>query len=382
MKFLVITFAPYIVKPDGIYSYGPYVKEMDIWFKNVEEIGLCSPQWAPERDLLTSKYQQQHTFKLFLTKEFSISTFKETLKTLWHMPHMVVQLFRAMRWADHIHFRCPTNIGVIALLVQVFFPKKMKTAKYAGNWDWRSKQPWSYRFQQRILRNTFFTKNMTALVYGAWPDRNKNILPFYTASYTEAEKIETPTRLLGGEIRLVFAGFFMPSKAPLTSVKACVQLNELGYNCHLDMFGDGQEKAVCEVYVAEKKMAGKVHFHGNRPLAEVKAAFQKSHFTVFVSKSEGWPKVVAESMFWGCVPVTTAVSCVPEMVGNGSRGKLVTDNVDEIVMAVKYYLDHPDEYNLASAEGMVWSRQFTLERFENDIKTILDGTHPGVANSR
>lgn len=381
MKFLVITFAPYIVKPDGIYSYGPYVKEMNLWFKNVDEIGLCSPQWPQEGDLLISKYKQDHQFKLFLTKEFSISTPKEIIKTLWKLPGMTVQLFRAMRWADHIHFRCPTNICVLALLVQIFFPKKIKTAKYAGNWDWNSKQPWSYRFQQRMLRNTFLTKNMTAIVYGTWPDKNRNILPFYTASYTEAEKTETPPRPIDNEILLVYAGFFMASKAPLTSIQVCEQLNVAGYSCRLNMYGDGLEKSICEKYVTDNKLEHKILFHGNQPPAIVKEAFQKSHFTVFISKSEGWPKVVAESMFWGCVPVTTAVSCVPEMVGNGSRGKLVTNNVPQIVDAIKSYLENPVSYKCASEEGMQWSRQFTLEKFENDIKKILDGTHPGLADS-
>jgi glycosyltransferase involved in cell wall biosynthesis len=382
MKFLVITFAPYIKKDDGIYSYGPYVKEMDLWFKNVDEVGLCSPQWPHEGDMLISKYKGDNNFKLFITQDFDFTTPKKFAKAIIQLPGVVLQIIKAMRWADHIHFRCPTNIGVLALLVQIFFPKKTKTAKYAGNWDWNSKQPKSYRFQQWMLRNTFLTKNMTAIVYGSWPDRNKNILPFFTASYTNAEKIPTPPRALNTEIKLFYAGVFIPSKAPIVSIKVCEALNKQGIACHLDMFGDGSEKAACQQYVAENNLSNFITIHGNKPADVLKSYLQKAHFLVFISKSEGWPKVVAESMFWGCVPITTAVSCVPEMVGNGTRGKLVTNNQAEIIAAINHYINHPLEYEAASAAGMEWSRTYTLDKFENDIKKILDGTLKSTTNSR
>jgi hypothetical protein len=31
-------------------------------------------------------------------------------------------------------------------------------------------------------------------------------------------------------------------------------------------------------------------------------------------------KAIAEGMFWGCIPVGTAVSCVPFMLDEGKRG--------------------------------------------------------------
>lgn len=208
------------------------------------------------------------------------------------------------------------------------------------------------------------------------------MLPFYTASYSQKEIIPTPPRTLDGEIRMMFVGAFMPSKEPIISIKVCEQLIKTGHNVYLDMYGDGSEKAACEAYVVANNLQDRIVLHGNKPAAEVKLVFQKAHFLVFISRSEGWPKVVAESLFWGCVPITTAVSCVPEMVGNGSRGKLVTNNATEIIAAIKYYLDRPQEYAAASEDGMQWSRQFTLEKFENDIKKLLDGTHPGLTNSR
>ena len=58
-------------------------------------------------------------------------------------------------------------------------PKTPKSAKYAGNWDPKSKKPWSYQLQQWILSNTFLTKNMKVLVYGVWDGQSQNIYPFF-----------------------------------------------------------------------------------------------------------------------------------------------------------------------------------------------------------
>ena len=47
--------------------------------------------------------------------------------------------------------------------------------------------------------------------------------------------------------------------------------------------------------------------------------------------SEGWPKVIAEGMFWGCLPIATRVSCVPNMLNNGKRGIILELTLQEDV---------------------------------------------------
>src|SRR5690606_8493945 len=98
----------------------------------------------------------------------------------------------------------------------------------------------------------------------------------------------------------------------------------------LEIYGDGPEKIPMRAYVEEVEIKG-ITFKGNRTLEELKLAYQKAHFVILPSKSEGWPKAVAEGMFFGCIPVVTAVSCVPWMLGKESgewreeRGILLVD---------------------------------------------------------
>jgi hypothetical protein len=62
-----------------------------------------------------------------------------------------------------------------------FFPNKPKTAKYAGNWDPKSKT------LDILQQKYFFNKNMQVLIYGGMEWTNKTVNPF-TASYYEEEK--------------------------------------------------------------------------------------------------------------------------------------------------------------------------------------------------
>ena len=41
------------------------------------------------------------------------------------------------------------------------------------------------------------------------------------------------------------------------------------------------------------------------------------------SKSEGWPKAIAEGMFWGAIPVATRVSCLEYMLDKGESWNFI-----------------------------------------------------------
>jgi glycosyltransferase involved in cell wall biosynthesis len=272
-------------------------------------------------------------------------------------------------------------------MTQILFPGKKKTAKYAGNWDPHSGQPFTYRLQRRILNNEFLTRNMQVMVYGNWPDSSaRNTAPFFTASYTESQKFILIPRIprASETVRLIFTGALLASKRPLLSVQIADQLVQTGIAVQLDIFGNGEMRQELENYIGAHNLGSVVTLHGNRPAQELISYYQQAHFLIFLSKTEGWPKVVAEAMWWGCLPVTTAVSCVPEMLGNGTRGSVIGADKDEAVKRIRYYLDHATEYATQVTEASAWAQQFTLEKFEEAITRLLEydeGTqrHPGTA---
>ncbi|WP_194767991.1 glycosyltransferase family 4 protein [Tamlana sp. I1] len=377
-KLLIVSLAPTILKNDRFYSYAPYVDEMDIWFKYSKDKRILAPFHHPSKLLL--KAFSTSDIKRYYIPYIAFNTYSNVLISLIKLPFVLLQMFRAMFWADHIHLRCPGNIGLLGCLVQVFFPSRQKTAKYAGNWDPKAKQPLSYKFQKWILSNTFLTKNMQVLVYGQWGNQTKNIKPFFTATYSEAEKVSFSAIDYTKPLQFVFAGMLVPGKRPLLAIQFVEELNKRGIPANLELFGDGPLRQELDEYVADKKIKHQISLHGNQDKSAVKAALIKSHFNILLSKSEGWPKALAEGMFFGCIPVTTTVSCVPWMLDEGQRGIIVKP---ELEAAVSHFIDvyKPANLDAMAQKALHWSQRYTLDRFELEIKKLLCHAEGGTTEA-
>ncbi|AOW19516.1 glycosyltransferase [Urechidicola croceus] len=370
MKFAIITHVVHMNDKQQLVAYEPYVREMNLWIKHVDEVQVV----APFSNELPTSIDTEYIHGDIDLKEvpyFDITSIKNSLKTIFIIPVILFQIYKSMRWADHIHLRCPGNMGLLGCIVQLFFPSKPKTVKYAGNWDPKSKQPFTYRIQKWIISNTFLTKNLNVLVYGVWENQSKNITPFFTATYSKKDIVEIKKKDFSNKIRFIFVGGFTIGKQPLISVKVIEQLKLKGFNIQLDMYGDGVQRNKVQDYILNNSLEAIVNLHGNVDKQTVKNAFQESHFLVFISKSEGWPKVVAEAMFWSCLPITTKVSCVPFMLDYGNRGVIVNTSVTEIVNVVETYLRNEKKYLKQVKNARNWSQNYTLEKFESEIKKLL-----------
>ena len=403
------------------FAYAPYIREMRLWFKHVEEVEIVAPV-NRNKEMSASEAYRHDKLTFNPVPALDLLNLRNTIRTLFLLPKVFYNTLAAMNRADHLHLRCPGNIGLIASICQVFFPGKSKSAKYAGNWDPKAKQPWSYNLQKWLLSNTFLTRNMTVLVYGDWPGKSVNIKPFFTASFSEIEIDKTKEKSFEGPFTFLFVGNLVPGKQALRAIQMICKLKETGVLSRLEIYGDGTEREKLELYCKGNQLEQLVEFKGNRSLEELKKAYEKAHFVILPSKSEGWPKALAEGMFYGCIPIATPVSCVPWMLGNGSRGILLNGRLLDTFQKSRQFECLPDspqgepenisrtgfsetlevrirgnkklsdvggqvtvdvqkisrlmkdqkEMQRMSEEAKKWSQQYTLEGFEEAIKEILN----------
>ena len=375
MKLVVISSAPIVQKEGENYLYAPYEKEMQLWAKHANSIQFCCPIWKEDKKLLIAPISFETTPTIEL-KEFDITSFSNMLRAIPNAFVDLIRIFEAMKKADHIHLRCPGNMALLAAVVQIFFPKKVKTAKYAGNWDPKARQPFTYKLQRWILSNTILTKNIQVLVYGDWENQTKNIKPFFTATYSESEILNANFRIQNKDqesIKFLFVGTLSRGKQPLYAIQIVEELFKKGKNVTLDLFGDGAMKSEIETYIRNNDLESIIQLKGNQSKDAILTAYQNSHFLILPSKSEGWPKVVAEAMFWGCVPIASPVSCVSYMMGNGSRGVILQEELNQDVDQIKIVINNQELYQKMASEGQSWSRQFTTDKFETEIKRLLRG---------
>ncbi len=370
MKFAVFTHVIHGQEKNSFFGYAPYINEMNIWGKFVSEIIVVAPLLLIKKTEIDSCYNHD---KISFRKvnQFNIKSFKSLLQTFFYVPKIMFTIFKTMQEANHIHVRCPGNIGLLACFIQIFFPKKIKTAKYAGNWDPKATQPFSYNLQKWILSNTFLTKNMKVLVYGEWENQTQNIKPFFTASYTDSEKEIVALKKLSGAIKFLFVGTLTSGKRPLYCIQLIEKLIQNGFNVTLDIYGDGAEKEILKKYIFDKNLDTFIKLMGNQQQQVLKKAYVDSHFVILPSKSEGWPKVIAEGMFWACLPIATNVSCVANMLDNERQGLLLTLDLENDLKKIIELFKNENLYQEKVLKALNWSRFYTKDLFEIEIGKML-----------
>lgn len=414
MKLLVISDAPILHIETTKQAYAPYAREMDLWMKYADHTTFICPTYY-NRSLLTQPFSKQD-FAIISLRRLEFHNYSSAFWSLCSIPYQFIVLCFAFAKADHIHLRCPGNLALLASIVQILFPFKKKTAKYAGNFDPNAAQPIAYRWQKRILSNTFLTKNIDVLAYGKWPDQSKNVKPFFTATYKRNQITPLTKKDWNGPFKAVFVGTMGANKRPIEVFEIVKELIDKGIAISIDFYGDGPLRSEIASRVELLGLEDKVLMHGNVDNSIVTEAYKNAHFSFLLSKSEGWPKAVAEAMFWGCVPIASAVSCVPWMLGVESvkgfkdtnlpskidqqiphqvrddevssrdsrerlpqgidfleteqRGILIR-NISKAGETVIVYLNRPELLQKLSENAAKWSRQYTLDDFEKAIQELL-----------
>ncbi len=408
MRFAIFTHVLHQSNAREYSAYAPYIREMNIWLKYVKKVEIVAPvtqplprgQTGPKWKSISGEAYLHSNLIFTAIPSFDILSISSIFTSIFKIPWIFFRILGSMQRADHIHLRCPGNIALIACFIQILFPHKPKTVKYAGNWDPNSKQPRSYRLQKWILSNTFLSRNIKVLVYGDWPEQSKNIVPFFTASFSETEK-GLRNKEFTSPFKFIFVGSLSAGKRPLLAIKLIESLMGKGIPVKLEIYGSGLMKNELQEYIATKNLDPFVRLLGNCKLEELKEVYKSSHFLILASQSEGWPKAVAEAMFFGCIPVVTSVSCVPWMVGAppapeggakevtfAKRGILAppvpalpadrpegganeNEWIENLVNRIVELIKDTGEMKRKSMAAQEWSQEYTLEKFELAIKDVL-----------
>ena len=123
--------------------------------------------------------------------------------------------------------------------------------------------------------------------------------------------------------RLVSVGRFTPSKNQQVLVEALPFIREHVPDIHVEFYGSGAQKSVCEARAAELGVANLCTFHGHVPLPKVMQALARASVCVVTSKNEAFGYVGAEAQAVGTPVVASEVDGIVEVVLDGKTGFLV-----------------------------------------------------------
>ncbi|WP_419869073.1 glycosyltransferase [Chryseobacterium sp. CT-SW4] len=152
-------------------------------------------------------------------------------------------------------------------------------------------------------------------------------------------------------------------------MEAHARLIQDGFNHHITVIGDGEERERLKQQAKNLNVTGSFEFLGSltNPYPYVKNA----DFFILPSESEGWPLIIADTLILQKPIIATNVGGIPEMITHKKNGYLINYEVDDMYEAMKEFLTNPElvsdiKENLVNIED-----QFDNQKIFDAVENII-----------
>jgi glycosyltransferase involved in cell wall biosynthesis len=204
--------------------------------------------------------------------------------------------------------------------------------------------------------------------------RNANIKWIFSTSLSQGEIHNAVPREFpaDGKLKLITACRLEKRKGVDIVIESLPLILRKFPNATLDIVGGGSLLNELKSRAQTLNLADKITFHGKVEHAQVIELMKKAHVFCFpTSASEGFPKVVLEALACGLPILTTKVSVLPKLIGNGC-GVLLDETTNETVAdAVEKICVNPGEYQQMSVQAVAAAQQYSLENWRDFIGETL-----------
>ena len=363
----MVTDTAMVCKDDKVYAFGPVVRELDVFlelFGTVRWIGFDRPDLCDDPVMLPVPEAVQC---ILLQRSGGDSLLKKG-GVLARVPWMGWQILRQVVRHEAIHTRAPSSPAFIAALLSFFFRKKIWWHKYAGNWG-QEGPPFFYGLQRAWLKKATWGK---ATINGRWPEQPAHCLSFDNPCLSEEERSAgrkvLESKSFDGPLNICFTGHLSIPKGANYLLDALPLWSGRGLLGAVHIVGDGPLRTKFE-QIADQ-LDYPLILHGYLPGREVAKVMAACHLQVLPSRSEGFPKVIAEGANYGCVPVVSDISAIGQTVQHGVHGFLLSpDRIQAGYLAedTAAILRAPNLAELAWAAYQLAER-FTFERYKERIQ--------------
>jgi len=179
--------------------------------------------------------------------------------------------------------------------------------------------------------------------------------------------------------RLVFAGRFVPQKAPLQVVRALAELRELPWTCA--MLGDGPLHQKVEQEIAAHGLQERFSLPGWVTPQEVIDRFDQSDLLFMPSLSEGLPVAGVQALAMGLAVVASRVGGFGELVEDGENGFLLPpDDLLGFAAALRLLLEDSERLGRFRLESRRRAACFDMtaigQAYERVLQRAVGGAFP------
>jgi len=371
MKLVIISHTEHYLKNNKISGWGPTINEinhlLDV-FDKIYHVAVLIKDQDPPASAMPYKSEK---IEFIPIGPSGGTTLLKKIKIIGTMPKTIKIVRDVLKKADYFQLRSPTGIGVYLIPYLSFFTKKPGWFKYAGNWK-QVRPPLGYRFQRFFLKNL---QNNKVTVNGFWPKDPRHINSFENPCLDENDRDRGYSIMAKKEydspMTFCFAGNFGKGKGEdifLDAIKN--QLNKKNID-QIHFLGDGDN--INDLKKVANSMDVKIFFHGFVGRSYLFNIFSQSHFIVLPSKSEGFPKVIAEASNFGCIPIVSNVGSISHYIKNQENGFL-WDN--KKMSFLSFFNDTLKSFNKKDLKKMAMesyalASKFTYNRYNYSIKNRI-----------
>lgn len=320
----IISHTEHYILPDGsLVGLGSTVTEINellAIFDNITHVAMLHHTVAPPSAL---SYVPDKINFLALPAVGG-ETLNDKMAIVVKAPKILGTIRKALKTSDYFQFRAPTGIGVFVIPYLVMFNSQKGWFKYAGNWK-PSHAPLAYRLQKWLLER----QSRPVTINGFWEDQPKQCLSFENPCLTEEEiqagQVVIAAKTLQFPLELCFVGRLEAAKGVDLIIEAVANLDAelLQKIGTIHLVGAGQQMAAYQKRVDGLSLP--IIFHGYLSRTEVHHIYKKSQAILLPSASEGFPKVIAEAMNYGCVPIVSNVSSISHYISHLENGFLMEE---------------------------------------------------------
>ena len=374
MSLLVISHTEHYVRDGVVVGWGPTIRELDYLANLFGELVHIAPIHKGDAPASAMPYTSERV-RVVPVVPGGGATLLDKTRLFFEIPSYVRIIRRELRRAKFIHVRCPANISLVACLLLLGGTALPGWAKYAGNWQPRHGEVCSYAFQRYLLKYTW--KRGPVTVNGTWPGQPGHVHAFLNPSFSEKELIranrDTANKSIESPVQLLFVGRMEEAKGILDCLEIFRILHEHEVKCFLSYVGDGPARGKLISLTETLKLSSFVRFLGWLPRQKISAEYAQAHFLLHPSvTSEGWPKVLSESMAFKVIPLAYNISAIAEIMNQVKSG-LCFDPGDNMgfVQAIKNFQAHPEQWKHMAQQGQQSSALFTYEKYIQSLETAF-----------
>ena len=299
--------------------------------------------------------------------------FIDKLRLIYGMPNVTKLVNRTINKTDYFQLRVPTGIGVFLIPYLIVFAKNKGWFKYAGNWNQKN-PPLGYQIQRWMLKK----QSRKVTINGKWHDQPTNCLTFENPCLNEGDiyegNVQIKNKKLDEKLTFCYVGRLEKPKGVERIILAFKNLehHEKRNINKVHLVGNGID---ANYFKSIADYSGvQFVFHGYLPREEVFQIYKESHFFIMpTTASEGFPKVIAEAMNFGCIPIVSLVSSIGQYIKHLDTGICINPvNRKTVLEAIRisFSLSQSDYEKIVLKQKHI-IKLFSFKHYNNRITNDL-----------